>query len=149
MARPEFHRLAERELNEAAGIEFSPLEFGDMVANGDENRLGTLDGRLIALLQRDAYRPNTDIARELKVGESTVRRRIQSLIRLGYLRIIGVTDPFDATMIGRAFSGPEHRAIRELSDDSSAKVLAVTMRRVWKSDDGILGDGTYLDLHDS
>ena len=65
-----------------------------MTTNGDENRLSELDRRLIAILQRDAYRPNTDIARELRVGESTVRRRIQSLIRDGYLKIIGVADPF-------------------------------------------------------
>jgi Lrp/AsnC family transcriptional regulator for asnA, asnC and gidA len=62
--------------------------------NGDENRLSELDNRLIAILQRDAYRPNTDIARELRVGESTVRRRIQALIRDGYLKILGITDPF-------------------------------------------------------
>jgi Lrp/AsnC family transcriptional regulator for asnA, asnC and gidA len=43
---------------------------------------------------RDAYRPNTDIARQLMVGESTVHRRIQSLIRLSHLKLIGVADPF-------------------------------------------------------
>ncbi len=64
------------------------------VANRGENRLSGLDKRLIAILQRDAYRPNTDIARELRVGESTVRRRIQALIRDGYLKILGITDPF-------------------------------------------------------
>jgi Lrp/AsnC family transcriptional regulator, regulator for asnA, asnC and gidA len=63
-------------------------------ANIDENRLTDLDSRLIAILQRDAYRPNTDIARELRVGESTVRRRIQALIRGGSLKILGITDPF-------------------------------------------------------
>jgi Lrp/AsnC family transcriptional regulator for asnA, asnC and gidA len=62
--------------------------------NCDDNRRRALDSRLIELLQRDAYRPNTDIARQLKVGESTVHRRIQSLIRLGYLKITGVADPF-------------------------------------------------------
>jgi DNA-binding IclR family transcriptional regulator len=54
--------------------------------NRDDDRLRVLDSRLIGLLQRDAYRPNTDITRQLKVGESTVRRRIQLLIRLGYRR---------------------------------------------------------------
>ncbi len=65
-----------------------------MALNVDENRLSALDRRLITILQRDAYRPNTDIARELRAGESTVRRRIKSLIRHGVLKIIGVTDPF-------------------------------------------------------
>ena len=41
---------------------------------------------------RDAYWPNTDIARQLMVGESTVRRRIQSLIRLSHLKPIGVAE---------------------------------------------------------
>jgi len=54
--------------------------------NRDGDRLRALDSRLIGLLQRDAYRPNTDIARQLKVGESTVRRHIQLLIRVGYRR---------------------------------------------------------------
>lgn len=65
-----------------------------MTTHHNENRLTDLDNRLIAILQRDAYRPNTDIARELRVGESTVRRRIQALIRNGYLKILGITDPF-------------------------------------------------------
>jgi monoamine oxidase len=43
-------------------------------------------------------------------------------------------------------SGPKWRAIRELTYDSSTKVLAVTRRRFWESDDGIYGGGTYTDL---
>ncbi|HTY77792.1 MAG TPA: FAD-dependent oxidoreductase [Candidatus Bathyarchaeia archaeon] len=45
-----------------------------------------------------------------------------------------------------AFSGAKQRAIRELSYDSSTKVLAVTRRRFWEEDDGIFGGGTYTDL---
>ena len=71
----------------------SAVEFTTMDFNPHDNRLRALDSPLIELLQRDAYRPSTDIARRLKVGESTDRRRIQSLIRLGYLKIIGVADP--------------------------------------------------------
>jgi monoamine oxidase len=43
-------------------------------------------------------------------------------------------------------SGPKWRAIRELGYDSATKVLAVTRRRFWESDDGIYGGGTYTDL---
>jgi monoamine oxidase len=43
-------------------------------------------------------------------------------------------------------SGPKWRAIRELTYDSATKVLAVTRRRFWESDDGIYGGGTYTDL---
>jgi len=38
------------------------------------------------------------------------------------------------------------RAIRELSYDSSNKVLAVANRRFWETDDGIYGGGTFTDL---
>jgi monoamine oxidase len=44
------------------------------------------------------------------------------------------------------FSGPKWRAIRTLNYDSSTKVLAVTRRRFWESDDGIFGGGTFTDL---
>lgn len=37
-------------------------------------------------------------------------------------------------------------AVRELSYDSSTKVLAVAGRRFWESEDGIYGGGTFTDL---
>jgi monoamine oxidase len=43
-------------------------------------------------------------------------------------------------------SGPKWRAIRELSYDSSTKVLAIANRRFWESEDGIYGGGTFTDL---
>jgi DNA-binding Lrp family transcriptional regulator len=58
------------------------------------NRLTDFDTRLIALLQVDARRTNTDLARELHVAESTVRRRIDWLRREGYIQIAAQTDPF-------------------------------------------------------
>jgi DNA-binding Lrp family transcriptional regulator len=58
------------------------------------NRLTQFDTRLIALLQVDARRPNTELARELCVVESTVRRRIDWLRREGYIQIAAQTDPF-------------------------------------------------------
>ena len=42
--------------------------------------------------------------------------------------------------------GPKARAIRQLNYDSSTKVLMVTKRRFWESDDGIFGGGTFADL---
>jgi Lrp/AsnC family transcriptional regulator, regulator for asnA, asnC and gidA len=58
-----------------------------------ENRLTQFDLQLVAALQHDARRPNTEIARELRVAESTVRRRIDWLIREGYIEISALTDP--------------------------------------------------------
>ena len=45
-----------------------------------------------------------------------------------------------------ALSGEKARAIRMLTYDSSTKVLAVTNRRFWESEDGIYGGGTFTDL---
>jgi len=42
--------------------------------------------------------------------------------------------------------GPKARAIRQLNYDSSTKVLVVTRRRFWETDDGIFGGGTFTDL---
>lgn len=45
-----------------------------------------------------------------------------------------------------AFSGAKRRAIRELGYDSSTKVLVVTRRRFWETDDAIFGGCTQTDL---
>ena len=65
-----------------------------MTARDARNRLSELDVQLITRLQVDARRPNTEIARELHVAESTVRRRIEALTREGYIQIAARTDPF-------------------------------------------------------
>lgn len=45
-----------------------------------------------------------------------------------------------------AFSGAKMRAIRQVTYDSSTKVLAQAGRRFWEMDEGIYGGGTYTDL---
>lgn len=45
-----------------------------------------------------------------------------------------------------AFSGAKRRAIRELGYDSSTKVLVVTKRRFWETDECIFGGCTQTDL---
>jgi monoamine oxidase len=44
------------------------------------------------------------------------------------------------------FSATKQRAIRELAYDSATRVLAVTNRRFWETDDGIYGGSTSSDL---
>lgn len=44
------------------------------------------------------------------------------------------------------FSGPKQQAIRQITYDSSTKVLAITKRRFWEQDDGIFGGGSSTDL---
>jgi monoamine oxidase len=43
-------------------------------------------------------------------------------------------------------SGPKNRAIRQVTYDSSTKVLFQTKTRFWETDEGIYGGGTYTDL---
>ncbi|MBL8220334.1 MAG: FAD-dependent oxidoreductase [Bryobacterales bacterium] len=43
-------------------------------------------------------------------------------------------------------SGTKMRAVRQVTYDSSTKVLAQTKRRFWETDEGIYGGGTYTDL---
>lgn len=45
-----------------------------------------------------------------------------------------------------AFSAAKMRAIRQVTYDSSTKVLMQTNRRFWEMDEGIYGGGTYTDL---
>ncbi len=45
-----------------------------------------------------------------------------------------------------AFSGAKMRAIRQVTYDSSTKVLMQAGRRFWESDEGIYGGGTFTDL---
>lgn len=44
------------------------------------------------------------------------------------------------------FSGAKMRAIRQITYDSSTKVLMQSNRRFWEQDEGIYGGGTYTDL---
>lgn len=52
-----------------------------------------IDRQIIACLQKSARRSNTEIAGELGLSESTVRRRLERLLREDYVRILAVADP--------------------------------------------------------
>jgi Lrp/AsnC family transcriptional regulator for asnA, asnC and gidA len=56
-------------------------------------RLDQTDVDIIRMLQADARRPNTDIARRLGVAETTVRNRIERLTREGVVQCGAWTDP--------------------------------------------------------
>jgi len=58
------------------------------------NGLDKVDLQIIRILQRDGRTPNTDIARDLGVSESTVRNRISRLIDKKVMQIVAVADPF-------------------------------------------------------
>jgi Lrp/AsnC family transcriptional regulator, regulator for asnA, asnC and gidA len=56
-------------------------------------RLDHTDVEIIRMLQADARRPNTDIARRLGIAETTVRNRIERLTREGVVQCGAWTDP--------------------------------------------------------
>jgi Lrp/AsnC family transcriptional regulator for asnA, asnC and gidA len=55
--------------------------------------LDEIDQRVIKILQADGRRPNTEIARELRVSETTVRKRISQLLSRGLINIVAVPTP--------------------------------------------------------
>lgn len=60
---------------------------------GDGLSLSDFDRTLISLLEVDGRQSNTHIARKLQVAESTVRRRIDWLVKQGVVQITAQTDP--------------------------------------------------------
>ena len=59
----------------------------------DEPKLDALDELIIERLRTNGRKANVELARELGVTETTVRRRLQRLIEQDYVRIIAVTNP--------------------------------------------------------
>ncbi len=55
--------------------------------------LDTTDAQIMAQLRVDGRRPNTEIARRLRVGEATVRKRIERLLLNDVMLIGAWTDP--------------------------------------------------------
>jgi Lrp/AsnC family transcriptional regulator, regulator for asnA, asnC and gidA len=52
-----------------------------------------LDRQIIALLQQDGRRPNTEIAQQLGVTETTVRKRIGRLVSEKLIKVVAVPSP--------------------------------------------------------
>ena len=55
--------------------------------------LDELDRRVIKILQADGRRPNTEIARDLHVSETTIRKRVSQLVSQGLINIVAVPTP--------------------------------------------------------
>ena len=84
-----------------------------------EQILDELDRRVIKILQADGRRPNTDIARELHVSETTIRKRVSQLVSRGLINIVAVPTPRALGMnlsaiIGISVTLPK---LREISED--------------------------------
>ena len=55
--------------------------------------LDEIDRRVIKILQEDGRRPNTEIARDLHVSETTIRKRVSQLVSQGLINIVAVPTP--------------------------------------------------------
>lgn len=52
-----------------------------------------IDAKLISLLEQDANQTSQELAKQLSVSSSTVRRRMNELIKRGAIRIVAIPDP--------------------------------------------------------
>ena len=80
-------------------------------------KVDALDRRIIGFLQRDGRVTNTEMARQLRVTETTVRKRVASLIDHGLLAVVGVPDPSIAGLTLSAIIGirVHLKALRQVS----------------------------------
>jgi len=66
---------------------------GSTMHGSEAIHLSEFDLKIISALQADGRRSNTEIARELQVAESTVRRRLDWLVKSGVIQVMAITDP--------------------------------------------------------
>ncbi|MSO38687.1 MAG: Lrp/AsnC family transcriptional regulator [Acidimicrobiia bacterium] len=58
-----------------------------------QNRLDDLDRQIVRILQKNGRTSNTDIAKNLGVTETTIRKRIAQLLEEGMMHIVAVPTP--------------------------------------------------------
>jgi Lrp/AsnC family transcriptional regulator, regulator for asnA, asnC and gidA len=97
--------------------------------------LDEIDRRVIKILQADGRRPNTEIARELHVSETTIRKRVSQLISRGLINILAVPTPRAVGMnlsaiIGISVTLPKLREIsEELKRQKEVRYVGVSTGR--------------------
>jgi len=85
---------------------------------GADQILDEIDRRVIKILQVDGRTPNTEIARQLRVSETTIRKRIAQLVSHDLINIVAVPTPKAVGMnlsaiIGISVTLPRLREISE------------------------------------
>ena len=97
--------------------------------------LDELDQRVVKILQADGRKPNTEIARELRVSETTVRKRISQLVSRGLINIVAVPTPRAVGMnlsaiIGFSVELPKlHDISQELKQQREVRYIGVSTGR--------------------
>ena len=61
--------------------------------NRKAENIDKIDCEIISLLQKDGRLPNTTIAKKLGISESTVRTRLDRLIKEEFIQIVAVSNP--------------------------------------------------------
>lgn len=56
-------------------------------------KLDPIDRKLVALLQKDGRMPIVNIAKELRISETTARSRLKQLIREAIIKVVAVSNP--------------------------------------------------------
>ena len=84
-------------------------------------QLNEADQRIVDMLRQDGRRPYRDIARELGVSESMVRKRVGRLIESGWMRILAVTDPLQ---LGVPFLATTYVKVRPAALEAVADAVA-------------------------
>lgn len=109
----------------------------DVYARGrvQDQILDEIDRRVIKILQADGRRPNTEIARELRVSETTIRKRVSQLVSRGLINIVAVPTPRAVGMnlsaiIGISVTLPKLREIsEELKRQKETRYVGVSTGR--------------------
>ena len=64
-----------------------------MASSKKKQLIDELDAQIISMLQRDGRMSNTDLARELKASEATIRSRLKRLTDENIIQIVAVSNP--------------------------------------------------------
>ena len=114
----------------------------------DQPLLDEIDRRVIKILQVDGRTPNTDIARELHVSETTIRKRISLLVSRGLINIVAVPTPRAVGMnlsaiIGISVTLPDlHDISQKLKQQPEVRYVGVSTGRY-----DIIVEAFFCDQH--
>ncbi|MDF1522219.1 MAG: Lrp/AsnC family transcriptional regulator [Trueperaceae bacterium] len=85
------------------------------------DRLDATDQAIVIALRRDGRRPFREIARELGVSESMVRKRAHRLLDDGWMRILAISDPL---ALGVPVVATTYAKVRPSALDATVERLA-------------------------
>ncbi|MBO0824797.1 MAG: Lrp/AsnC family transcriptional regulator [Actinobacteria bacterium] len=93
--------------------------------------LDDLSKRIIEQLQQDGRRSYASIGKVVGLSEAAVRQRVQRLIDLGAMQIVGVTDPLSLgfqrqAMVGVRCGGDQERVAAQLSGMDEIDYVVIT-----------------------